>query len=93
MASADELLKRYVMDHYSDRGKNLHKTECGEVKVQYTAEDGKYGCDTGCDYVRFEAVLSCPHERDEIYQFGDFGELCDIIEGMGERDEGTGSRG
>lgn len=33
--------------------------------------DGTYGCDTGCDYVRFS--LECPHCKKEVYRTGAFG--------------------
>lgn len=35
--------------------------------------NGTYGCDTGCDYVRFE--VHCPHCHRMIYQTGTFGEF------------------
>ena len=40
--------------------------------------NGSYGCDTGCDYVRFE--VDCPHCHKMVYQTGDFGEFDDTDE-------------
>lgn len=41
------------------------------AKLEEELYDGTYGCDTGCDYVRFE--VSCPGCGKMIYQTGDFG--------------------
>jgi hypothetical protein len=35
--------------------------------------NGTYGCDTGCDYVRFK--VNCPACGKMIYETGDFGEI------------------
>jgi hypothetical protein len=37
--------------------------------------DGTYGCDTGCDYVRFE--VECPGCKRSIYETGSFGSAFD----------------
>lgn len=34
--------------------------------------NGMYGCDTGCDYVRFE--VECPSCKSTIYDSGTFGD-------------------
>jgi len=57
-----------------------HLSKCCDAAVTYEGSDGSYGCDTGCEYARLEAVIVCPHgERDE-YTYGWFGELADIID-------------
>ncbi len=59
-----------------------HLPHCPELTVTHaTAVDGVYGCDTGCEYVRFEADVSCPHgERVEGWRWGEFGDLAMILE-------------
>lgn len=37
--------------------------------------DSTYGCDTGCEYVRFE--INCPRCNKMIYATGDFGSAFD----------------
>lgn len=44
-------------------------------KIEPEMYNGTYGCDTGCDYVRFEVY--CPHCRRLNYQTGCFGEFGD----------------
>jgi hypothetical protein len=53
------------------------------------ALNGAHGCDTGCDYARFEAVIVCPHGQREEFEWGQFGEIADILEEMGEDAEGV----
>lgn len=53
------------------------------------AQDGSYVCDTGCDYVRFEAVIECPHGFSELVEWGEFGDLAGILEDLKKlEDEG-----
>lgn len=83
---AAALLARWVLGQYRDQpagSGNQHLRACPQaVATDVDGGDGAYGCDTGCDYVRLEAVISCPHgERDE-YEYGDFGELAWIIEDL-----------
>jgi hypothetical protein len=65
-----------------------HMTACPDVTVKdFVASDGTYGCETGCEYARLEAVLSCPHHENVEYEYGEWGELADMIEEM-ERIDG-----
>lgn len=82
---ANELVARYIIDHYrqepSRRGEHL--VSCPDITVEDAdARNGSYGCDTGCEYVRFEAVLTCPHGERVEHEFGEFGELAWILEDL-----------
>lgn len=78
------LVTRWVLKRYREaHGRNGHLRDCSDaVATDVEGGDGTYGCDTGCEYVRLEATISCPHgERDE-YDYGDFGELAWILEDL-----------
>jgi hypothetical protein len=86
------LLGRYIMRRYKDRdgGDNAHLKSCPEsALIEHDAKDTRYGCDTGCEYMRFEAVITCPHDEREEYDWGDFGELEFLISDL-EREEARG---
>lgn len=97
-ASANQLLAAYVVrefrDDYRDcagtgQEKHSHLANCPTVDVhRYNAVNGLYGCDTGCDYVRFEAVIMCmcPGEWTVDYEFGTFGEIAYILEELERRE-------
>lgn len=86
---ADELVRRYVRRKFQSECEfdHRHLAACPEMQIVVDdAHDGTYGCDTGCEYVRFEATISCPHSDPVEYEFGEFGELSWMIEEM-QRDE------
>lgn len=57
-----------------------HLVDCPDLHVEeQDATDGVYGCDTGCEYARLEATLGCSHGMTEDYEYGDFGELADML--------------
>lgn len=87
---ANQLVRNYIIDSYRDANPKHHLATCDQLAVEeMDARDGSYGCDTGCEYVRFEAVLTCPHDEREEYEYGNFGELAYIIEDLErEADEG-----
>ena len=80
----EQLLKDYIFIKFKQGESSHHLAKCEETKViEVDAEDGTYGCETGCEYYRFEAVLECPHEREE-FEYGDFGRLYNVIEALEE---------
>lgn len=89
-SSADELLRRYVLRQYREEAnrhlppaQRLHMQDCPDAAVTYLdASGGSYGCDTGCEYMRFEATITCPHEQPVEWEWGDFGELAYLIEDL-----------
>jgi hypothetical protein len=88
----ETLLRGFVLDEYRKEGRGLgeHLTDCPDLVVaELDANDGTYGCQTGCDYVRFEAVLTCPHGERTEWEWGDFGELAYIIEDLEAREART----
>lgn len=89
MTDADELVRRYVQRSFRQECKysQPHLVECPDmIVVVDDAYDGEYGCDTGCEYVRFKATVSCPHQAPTEYEFGEFNDLADIVKDM-QRDE------
>lgn len=54
-------------------------------KVETEMYNGTYGCDTGCDYIRFE--VRCPGCHRGIYSTGCFGEFAET-----EKDDYNRSR-
>lgn len=80
---ANELVRAYIVRHYLAENPGGHLGGCDQVTVEdAAAEDGGYGCDTGCEYVRFTAVLACPHGSREEHGYGEFGDLAGIIEDL-----------
>ena len=94
-ARATNLVRDYVLDRFRaeyrfdprDVIKHL-AAECTLVKATLTeAEDGSYGCDTGCEFVRFTALITCDHGQEFCYEYGTFGDLAMLIEDL-EKDDG-----
>ena len=86
---ADVLVSRYTLAKYRESGEaeNAHLKVCPEaVTEDPESHNGTYGCDTGCEYVRFEATITCPHGQREDFEWGTFGELSYILEDL-EADE------
>lgn len=89
----DALVKAWILDEYRDEqhihwSPPSHLSECPDVTVTtYEAQDGAYGCNTGCSYLRLEATLSCPHGETTEYEYGEFGDMADIIAMLIDRDE------
>jgi hypothetical protein len=85
---ADALVARYIIQHLRDevpydQGRLDHIAQCPEAVVtDPDARNGSYGCDTGCEYARFTATLTCPHGEPANYDFGEFGELAYILEDL-----------
>jgi len=81
----NRMVSEWIVRQYQGGGEkgghNPHLRACPDA-VTETLEggDSSYGCTTGCEYVRLEAVIVCTHgERDDDYTYGEFGELPDII--------------
>jgi hypothetical protein len=86
--ATDRAVSRWVLGQYrGGRGPDLHLVECPDVTVGYSGYGGGYGCDTGCEYIRLEARISCPHGHSDEFEYGDFGEISYLIEDI-ENDYG-----
>lgn len=86
-AEANAAVARWIIKQYRKGGRNKHLASCPDLAAgDVTGEDSSYGCDTGCEYVRLEADMSCPHGERECYAYGKFGELAYILEDI-EADE------
>lgn len=87
--NANALVAAWIVRQYREDGGNEHLRTCPDMATAgVEGYDGQYGCETGCDYVRLEATIVCPHgERDDDWLYGEFGELADIIRNI-EANEG-----
>lgn len=84
----EALLRAHVADTYRKDNAGSHLARCPDLIVaEVDAYNSTYGCDTGCEYVRMEAVLTCPHGERVEYEWGDFGELATVIEDLEARDD------
>lgn len=79
--TADEKVARYILSMYREEHPDHHLATCDQTKVIHPeAEDGAYGCATGCEYTRFTATLRCPHEQHSGFEYGEFGNIADILD-------------
>jgi hypothetical protein len=86
---ANELVTRFILRTYRQPGEaaNSHLKDCPDILVEdQDAYDGERGCDTGCSYVRLEAVMTCPHGEREEFRWGEFGRLASILEELEEEE-------
>ncbi len=80
-AEINALVTRFVLRTYREEGDNAHLKACTDISATDTeGRDGSYGCNTGCDYVTFEATITCPHGERGDFEWGDFGSMDTIIE-------------
>lgn len=90
---ANTLLERFVIREFRSENAGTHLGECPDLAVaDLDARDGSYGCDTGCEYLRLEASLTCPHEPHPtvVFTYGEFGDMSRLIEDLVrmEKEEG-----
>jgi hypothetical protein len=81
---ANDRVARYILAQFKNEPGNeaaaQHLAHCESVRViDPDASNGTYGCDTGCDYTTFEAVIACDHGQQIDYEYGEFGLLSDIL--------------
>lgn len=77
----DKAVCAWVLDMHQDDGQNEHLKRCPTRRVaEAGARDGTYGCDTGCEYVRLEATITCDDGETEDFTYGDFGDLAWLLE-------------
>lgn len=97
MADADELVRRLILRRWHDwtgfRGAMSvpdHLQSCTDITLaDVEATNGLYGCDTGCEYARFEATITCAHGESFEFEWGGFGDI-DMYIGEMLRDETSG---
>ena len=84
---ADEKVNAWLLDQFKSDYLGSHFRECeGPFEVLHTeAENGSYGCETGCEYARLRATFVCPHVRVE-WEYGDFGDIASMLHGIAEFD-------
>ena len=77
---ANRLVAAWIVRRYRSDGGNAHLRVCPDASVEVEGYDSQFGCDTGCEYARLEATIACPHgDRDEDFEYGQFGELADLL--------------
>lgn len=94
MSDADELVRRYIMRTFRadganvlyPEGRNAHLADCADAYVAAAETNVARFWDTGVTGVQFSASIKCPHGERQEYEFGDLGDLSDILADM-ERDE------
>ena len=82
--TADEKTAEMIVRRARAEIDDAHLRDCPDMAVAHPeAYDSSYGCDTGCEYVRLEADLSCPHGHAQRFEYGEFGDLAMLLEEMG----------
>lgn len=85
---ANRLVAAWILREFRSDGDDAHLRACPEAAVaEGEAFDSQYGCDTGCEYARWEAVITCPHGVRAEFEYGEFGELAYIIEELEKDDD------
>ncbi len=88
-ADVNALVRRWLLSQYRQEQPGKHLSDCLDTDVvDASGEDGAYGCDTGCEYVRLSAFLACSHGDRDDYEYGTFGDLATILEDLIE-EQGT----
>ncbi len=77
---ANALVAAWIIRKYRTDGGNAHLRSCNSTTVAVDGRDGTAGCDTGCDYVRLEATVTCPHGQHDTYEYGTYGDIAMIVD-------------
>ena len=76
--SGSHLHTEWFIKRYGEA--RAHLSECPDATIaEPTGSDGSYGCDTGCEYARLECTVQCSHGFSDLYEYGEFGELADML--------------
>lgn len=69
-----------IRDYLAERDADPHLKSCPEVTATVSGGDGYYGCETGCEYVRLEAEITCPHIGESVeHEYGSFDYMESIL--------------
>src|SRR5690349_8589974 len=85
--TADEHVARFVLAKYRDDFVSVsaaddkkHLAKCLDTTVRHVVgSDGFYGCESMCEYATLTAAVSCPHGFSDEYEYGEFGDLGDLL--------------
>jgi hypothetical protein len=78
---ANELTARFILRTFREEEAGHHLATCPTARVvEQDASNGTYGCDTGCPYARLEAVIGCDCGQRTDFEYGDFGDIADMLE-------------
>jgi hypothetical protein len=76
----DDLVNRYVLRDYRYAHSYEHLATCPDTVVtDADLRNGTYGCETGCEYARLDAALTCPHGVTAEHRYGTFGDVGVIL--------------
>jgi hypothetical protein len=87
--AVDATVREWILQTYRQDGTDEHLRACPDTTVNTTGgHDGFYECDTGCEYLRLVAVVSCPHHgTGDTYEYGKFGNLVDMIKAIEQMEQ------
>lgn len=99
MSDADNKVARMVAQMYREEklfesnpfDHQLHLAVCPTMRAENAeANDGAYGCDTGCEYYDLRALIKCDclAIADDLWSYGSFGDTSWLIEKLVEMDKG-----
>lgn len=82
--TADEKVAEFVKQRFREARYGAgHLATCESLTVNHAVgDDGTFGCETGCEYVRLTATLSCDHGESTEYEYGTWGTLADLLEDL-----------
>jgi hypothetical protein len=86
VSDADDRVRRYILKRWHNE--NPDHADCSTLHVVTAETQFALFYDTGVEGVAFTAELACEHREQFDYEFGELGELPDIIQAL---DEETGS--
>jgi hypothetical protein len=78
---ANDLLLAFTLREFQSEHAGEHLGKC---LTAYVSEldpcNGAYGCDTGCEYLRLEAVISCEcGSQAQEFTYGEFGDIAGLV--------------
>lgn len=91
MNERNERVERLVQDWVltqalTDMRPDHHLFTCDEVALSEHTVENNAICDTGCDHISWQGVITCPHGERQEFSGGEFGSLEFIIEDLEARD-------
>lgn len=83
----ERLVQDWVLTQaLSDVHPESHLALCGEVTLTEYTITSDIICDTGCQHVSWDAVVTCTHGARQEISGGEYGELAMIIEDLEAQD-------
>lgn len=84
MNQFDRLVADYILNNIQyfkfEPDHSGHILNCNYAVTDLEGGDGYYGCETGCEYYRLTATVRCACGIESTIEYGDFGQLANIID-------------